>query len=596
MVNLKIKVLVIAPYQGLMESIKAMEGDLASFEIIIHMADLTESLLLLETYKDEEIDFIISRGGTADMLREHTSIPVIDIEVSGYDILRILTLLKGYQQPMEMIAFKNIIQGFESISKLIDIDIAYTVITHKDEVELAIRKAKENGVKIIVGDTITVRLANEMGLQGVLITSGRESIIEAFEKAKHMHQALERLSEETMFYQNILYEVDTPIALIEEDGTVRFANQSFYKTLQIEPIVQGSVLSLFEVQPYFKKIVQFIKSGLKLQYQLAIQDTDELYTIKANYFQRKKQRPLYIFSLQRPNQLKEEIPVVFYHKMESYPQLLLSSALFHNAVAVGKKRMESHLPIAVSGEEGAGKSMFMQSLFKSHFPKGSVLIEVKLGRITMKSFNQFLIMLEKEMDETDLIYIKGVENTSIVQQEKFMQLYSKIRAHLVFAFIGEHDVLNANQNRFDPELYRLLNESLLYFPPLRERMEELEEMVKTFIVHYNERYGKQIVGVRSEVIDIMKRHPWNGNLIELKKMVEEFVKVTADEYISEEVLPILQENQGSDGQVINLEQPLTAIEADIIDIVMRQENMNQSRVAKRLGINRSTLWRKLNNK
>ncbi|MDF1511838.1 PrpR N-terminal domain-containing protein, partial [Robertmurraya sp. DFI.2.37] len=90
-----------------MESIKAMEGDLASFEIIIHMADITESLLLLETYKDEEIDFIISRGGTADMLREHTSIPVIDIEVSGYVILRILTLLKGYQQPMEMIAFKN---------------------------------------------------------------------------------------------------------------------------------------------------------------------------------------------------------------------------------------------------------------------------------------------------------------------------------------------------------------------------------------------------------------------------------------------------------------------------------------------------------
>ncbi|WP_019154024.1 sigma-54-dependent Fis family transcriptional regulator [Robertmurraya massiliosenegalensis] len=592
--DLKIKVLVIAPYQGLMESIKAMESKFTEFEIIIHMADLTESLMLLETYKDEALDFIISRGGTADLLREHTSIPVIDIEVSGYDILRILTLLKGYQQSMEMIAFKNIIQGFESISKLIDIDITYTVITHKDEVELAIQKAKQNEVKIVVGDTITVRLANELGMQGVLITSGRESIIEAFEKAKHMYQALERVSEETVFYQNILYEIDTPIALVEENGTMRFANHSFYKVLQVEQVVKDSELSLFEIQPGFKKIMDFIKKGLKLQYQLSIQENNELYVIKVDYLQRTNQKLLYVFSLQRTEVFKDEVNIVFYHKMDHFPQLLLSSTLFHTAVDIGVSRIQSRQPIAVSGEEGTGKSMFIQALFKSHFPKSTTLLEVKLGKVTMKSFNQLMKMLETE--EEALIYIKGIENTSMTQQEKIIQLYKNIKAHLVFSFIGRNDVLADYENSLTPELFQILDENLLFFPPLREREDELEEMIKTFIVHYNERYGKQIVGVRPKVIDAMKHHPWNENLTELKKVIEEFVKATTDEYISEEVLPLLEENQVSEGQIINLNQPLSEIEADIINIVMRQENMNQSKVAKRLGINRSTLWRKLNNK
>jgi transcriptional regulator with PAS, ATPase and Fis domain len=77
------------------------------------------------------------------------------------------------------------------------------------------------------------------------------------------------------------------------------------------------------------------------------------------------------------------------------------------------------------------------------------------------------------------------------------------------------------------------------------------------------------------------------------------VKYSDDEYITEDVLMLLQgDNQSTSvpntaSAFINLDQPLENIEAEIIHLVMKQEDMNQSKAAKRLGINRSTLWRKL---
>ncbi len=84
-------------------------------------------------------------------------------------------------------------------------------------------------------------------------------------------------------------------------------------------------------------------------------------------------------------------------------------------------------------------------------------------------------------------------------------------------------------------------------------------------------------------------------------MISQFVKHTDGSYISGEVLPYLIETQGranriakSDAlQSLNLNQTLDDIESDIIRIVLEEENNNQSNAAKRLGINRSTLWRKL---
>jgi propionate catabolism operon transcriptional regulator len=120
---------------------------------------------------------------------------------------------------------------------------------------------------------------------------------------------------------------------------------------------------------------------------------------------------------------------------------------------------------------------------------------------------------------------------------------------------------------------------------------------------YNERYGKQIVGLRPEVMQALRAHPWRGNLFELKDTIERFVKQSDGEYVEMEVLPLPEQAgwEAGPGQEagneqktgIDLNKTLVEIEKDVIRLVLERENNNQSSAAKRLGINRSTLWRKI---
>lgn len=134
-------------------------------------------------------------------------------------------------------------------------------------------------------------------------------------------------------------------------------------------------------------------------------------------------------------------------------------------------------------------------------------------------------------------------------------------------------------------------------PSLKEHAEDLNEYVRKFIAQYNVKYGKQIVGVQEEALKWLYSRTWKNNLQELSSVIEQAVQFTNNEYINKEDLNNIWKNTDEHAQlgcsVIDLNKPLAEIEKDIIWKVLQEEEMNQTRAAKRLGINRSTLWRKL---
>lgn len=189
---MKIKTLLIAPYPGLVELAAGLGAEQNDLEVTVKRGDLYEALEIAKDAAAEGYELIISRGGTAGMLREHIDLPVIEIPVSGYDILRTLLLVKDIQASMELIGFANVCDAAASVCKLMNIDLPYSVIYQMDQVEHWIEEARNNGVHIVIGDAITIRTAQKFGLQGIMITSGRESILDAFSNARLIHQIVTR--------------------------------------------------------------------------------------------------------------------------------------------------------------------------------------------------------------------------------------------------------------------------------------------------------------------------------------------------------------------------------------------------------------------
>jgi transcriptional regulator, propionate catabolism operon regulatory protein len=97
-----IKTLFIAPYRGLKELASVLAKQQPDLDIVIEEADLGDAIPVVKEYENKGIQFIISRGGTAKLISQFTNIPVVEIKLSGYDILRTLTLIKDYQMKVQM--------------------------------------------------------------------------------------------------------------------------------------------------------------------------------------------------------------------------------------------------------------------------------------------------------------------------------------------------------------------------------------------------------------------------------------------------------------------------------------------------------------
>ena len=89
---MRIKTLVIAPYPVMTHLIEDCRQEEQQLDIHLKVANLQEAIPVAKAAEDQGFDVIISRGGTSKLIEDEVNIPVIDIHVSGYDMLRVLTL------------------------------------------------------------------------------------------------------------------------------------------------------------------------------------------------------------------------------------------------------------------------------------------------------------------------------------------------------------------------------------------------------------------------------------------------------------------------------------------------------------------------
>ena len=207
---MKIKIKGIAPYQGLRDLLIHVVGEDSRFEIDVEIADLEEALPIVLKAEEQNYDVIVSRGGTASFIRQHASIPVVEIPVSGYDILRVLTLVKDSNSSLAIIGFPNICQGAQTVSSLLNFQIPIYSIHHESEVRDTLQKSVHEGAQIVLGDVVTVTIAQEMGLHGILITSGTESIQEMLSDIEQIHKIYKKGHEKKQFFQQIL-QISLPV-------------------------------------------------------------------------------------------------------------------------------------------------------------------------------------------------------------------------------------------------------------------------------------------------------------------------------------------------------------------------------------------------
>jgi PAS domain S-box-containing protein len=148
---------------------------------------------------------------------------------------------------------------------------------------------------------------------------------------------------------------------------------------------------------------------------------------------------------------------------------------------------------------------------------------------------------------------------------------------------------------FREDLFYRINVVAINLPPIRDRDEDIPLLVNHFIQKFNQETGKKVEGVSQEAMDLLLDYSWPGNVRELENaMGHAFVHCTADkilrEHLPQDVLEAAPRIAGPAwGKMGSLEE----VEKTVIEEMLRRSKGNRSLAARRLGISRSSLWRKI---
>jgi len=285
----------------------------------------------------------------------------------------------------------------------------------------------------------------------------------------------------------------------------------------------------------------------------------------------------------------------------------------------------SEATVLISGESGTGKEMIAGAIHFNSSRKEGPFVKVNCAAIAETLLESELFGHERgaftgadrrregkfRQADRGTIFLDEVSEMSLAMQVKILRVLQEreitrvggeesIRVDARVIAATNRDLLREiAAGLFREDLYYRLHVVALHVPPLRERREDIPLLAQHFLNLFVEKNHKKIRGFTPQAMDRLLRYPWPGNVRELMNAVERGVVLSRSEYLDEDELAVvLQDNAtgeepspAQDG-VTDL-PPLEAVEKATILKTLETVQGNKSEAARRLGITRRTLHKKL---
>jgi transcriptional regulator, propionate catabolism operon regulatory protein len=577
------KVLLIAPYKGLATLAARMARRRRDLDVTVRTADLAAAAPLLDWAHGKGFDLIISRGGTAELLEAGGTLPVVEIPVSGYDLFRLTSFIKDYSGRVSLIGFPNVCAGVATFSEYLNVEIPYTVVHCPDDVAEAIRRARDDG-RMIIGDTVTVRLAEDAGLKGLLITSGPESVSLAFDIAANLLRGIQRTRERQEIVEYSLHALGRETVLLDGDGAQ-------VPLLQSPPLAGSHARWRDLLVPVFAAHRTLPEGPYTLRNGV-LSDAPDPQAVLAPL--RSGRRFLLFHGADVVGDRATRL-----HLTHTPPTALgqLTADRHHLSHAAERARelLRAPGPLALVGEPGTGRTRMLRAIQTAlHGPETALLLGIEIRHTSREALRQTLDALAATAGR--LVAITGVEILKRVDQVQLARDLENYGQGVVLMFAAAPADLAA-QGRLAPELVRLVQDRRIDLPAVGDDARIFEATALYHLMEANARHGKHLRGFSPAAIDALRRRRWPNNYADLAAFVDRLVHDSFDDArlideIPDPPSPDVSKQDKSDFTV-DLTLPLHEIEARVIARVLEEERGNRSAAAARLGIGRSTIWRKL---
>lgn len=317
------------------------------------------------------------------------------------------------------------------------------------------------------------------------------------------------------------------------------------------------------------------------------------------------------------NRLRDEV-----NRRDRLDNIIGRSPPMQEIFGLIRRVSSSHANILITGESGTGKELVARALHAKSPRKFQPFIAVNCAAIPENLLESEIFGYARGAHSTANVDRQGLfveANGGTLFLDEIAELPLSLQPKLLRVLQdGEVRPLGANravrvdvrvmtatnrdldrrlrEGQFREDLYYRLNVIQIQLPPLRGRQEDILPLADHFLARSAERSHKTVRGWREAAKQLLLAHHWPGNVRELENVVERAVALAESDLIGPDDLPhTMQERKSQDRLATAVAQGFTLdqLEREYIERILEIEGGNKTRAAQRLGLDRKTLYRKL---
>ena len=307
---------------------------------------------------------------------------------------------------------------------------------------------------------------------------------------------------------------------------------------------------------------------------------------------------------------------------------------FRDALAKAAKAARGHGHVLIEGESGTGKEMLVRAMYAASPRAKAPFKLINTGSVPSSSLESLLFGHEKgafpgafdrqvgalQNCDGGTLVLDEIDRLSLDLQDRLIQAMATNTVRPIGAkhsFKMDVRIISASNlqlqdlvahGHFRQELYDAISRTTITLPPLRDRNGDIGALTRHFLARIGEQQGLRQLGITDAALRILSAFDWPGNVRQLQAALFRAAvfcdgdALTASDFPQlseiigelEEVEQVMNEGAGvmlytADGNL----RPLEEIEADVIRLAIGHYRGRMTEVARRLGIGRSTLYRKL---
>ncbi len=631
------EIAIIAPIASMPEVARCVveENGYSNVDIIGGDLNLWKGVEAARRAIDDGAKVLISRGGTYDLIKSEFDVPVVEIKVTAFDLIDSFKAVKaaGETGIIGVIGYKNVISGADVVADVMGLRAVCFEMTENCDIASEVEKLISQGIRVFVGDGNVQDAVAKHSCKTILVNSGCQALQHAIEQAKGILYASKQQKERAQQFATIIDFVHDGIIAIDNLGHVTVFNSAseeitgYNKQEALgkkitEIIPETRLLNILETEQAEIGDIQWLddKTVIATNRVPVIVD-GEIRGAVATYQ-----------DITEVQKLEQKIRIRLSEKgfvaQYSFDAIVHKSAAMSECIRTAKKFAQYDTSVLICGPSGVGKELFAQGIHNCSHRKNSPFVAINCAALPESLIESELFGYVEgsftgaarkgkaglfEMAHGGTIFLDEISELPLLLQGRLLRVLQEkqvmrlgdnklIPVDVRIVCATNRDLRSlVSQNLFRVDLYFRIAILGLYVPPLSDRVDDIELLSKHFVEEYGRRYRKGRMVLAADALEYLRGHSYEGNVRELQGMIERAVVICEGKNISARDLMVTPGgvfNVGDRGYCIPFSegQTLKSLEDEYIDYVYKKTNGSIKECSAILGIDRTTLWRRIKEK